>query len=188
MDKWRGTDGTSSVDYDSNPGKSEHHELQDHLQFHTSYQQQQEEEQPYQYPLQDRQRVSTPRRDYLSAADRARRNLNAKLANPLAGLSHETLIKRGGQYARKYQIGDEEDIRAFELGAVLAQAPEQFDNIDGLTLHETDILRREFTNRWSQPRLMYLVIVLCSVCAAVQGMGKSSYRTSPFPIYLCDIG
>lgn len=183
MDKWRGTDATSSADYDSNPGRSEHHELQDQLQFQTSYQQQQQqEEQPYQHPFQDRPAVSTPRRDFLSAADRARRNLNAKLANPLAGLSHDTLIKRGGEYARKFQIGDEEDIRAFELGAVLAQAPEQFDNIDGLTLHETDILRREFTNRWSQPKLMYLVIVLCSVCAAVQGMGKLiPYTQCPSP-------
>lgn len=180
MDKWRGTDGTSSADYDSNPGRSEQPELQDQIHFQTNYQQQQQQHQQYQFPLQERQSVSTPRRDYLSAADRARRNLNAKLANPLAGLSHDTLIKRGGQYARKFQVGDEEDIRAFELGAVLAQAPEQFDNVEGLTRHEVDILRREFTNRWSQPKLMYLVIVLCSVCAAVQGMGKLFHSNSVF--------
>ncbi|PGH14762.1 hypothetical protein AJ80_05806 [Polytolypa hystricis UAMH7299] len=115
----------------------------------------------------------TFQREELTAAERARRNLNAKLANPFAGLSHATLKKRGGRYARQHQIGDEEDIRAFELGAILAQDPEQYENVEGLTEEELEVLRKEFTNRWSQPRLMYLVIVLCSVCAAVQGMDES---------------
>lgn len=121
----------------------------------------------------ERQNSFTSRRESLTAAERARRNLNAKLANPLAGLSHATLRNRGGRYARKYQIGDDDDIRAFELGAVLAQAPEQFEKVEGLTKEELGVLRREFTNRWSQPREMYLVIVLCSISAAVQGMGES---------------
>ncbi|EZF34252.1 hypothetical protein H101_02214 [Trichophyton interdigitale H6] len=112
----------------------------------------------------------TSRRESLTAAERARRNLNAKLANPLAGLSHATLRSRGGRYAQKYQIGDDDDVRAFELGAVLAQDPEQFEKVEGLTKEELDVLRKEFTNRWSQPKEMYLVIVLCSISAAVQGM------------------
>lgn len=117
------------------------------------------------------------RRESLTAAERARRNLNAKLANPLAGLSHATLRNRGGRYAQKYQIGDDDDIRAFELGAVLAQDPERFEKVEGLTKEELDVLRGEFTNRWSQPKEMYLVIVLCSISAAVQGMGKFSMLT-----------
>ncbi|KAI1906475.1 hypothetical protein LOZ61_006660 [Ophidiomyces ophidiicola] len=107
----------------------------------------------------------------LSAAERARRNLNAKLASPLAGLSHAALRSRGERYARKHQMGDEDDVRAFELGAVLAQDPERFESVDGLTPDELDVLRLEFSNKWSQPKLLYLVIVLCSVSAAVQGMG-----------------
>ncbi|KMU77867.1 hypothetical protein CISG_06710 [Coccidioides immitis RMSCC 3703] len=63
----------------------------------------------------------TSHREPLSAAERARRNINAKLANPLAGLSHAALRGRGERYARKHQIGDEEDIRAFAMGAVLAR-------------------------------------------------------------------
>lgn len=116
---------------------------------------------------------TTSQRESLTAAERARRNLNAKLANPLAGLSHAALMKRGGRYARQHHMGDEEDIRAFELGAVLAQDPERYENVEGLTPDELDVLRNEFTNKWSQPRLMYLVIVLCSACAAVQGMGMT---------------
>ncbi|QKX59808.1 uncharacterized protein TRUGW13939_06950 [Talaromyces rugulosus] len=113
------------------------------------------------------------RRSHLTAAERARRNLNAKLANPLAGFTHDELKKQGLRFSITHQMGDEEDIRAFEMGAVLAQAPEKFDQIDGLTEAELRVLRNEFTNRWSQPPLMYVVIIICSICAAVQGMDET---------------
>jgi hypothetical protein len=104
--------------------------------------------------------------------DQLRANINAKIANPLAGFSHAELSAKGEEYVRKHQIGDEEDIRAFRLGAILAQNPNKHAEVDGITAEESDVLTREITNKWSQPRLLYLVIVLCSTCAAVQGMGK----------------
>ena len=113
-----------------------------------------------------------PQRLTLTAAERARRNLNAKLSNPLAGFSHADLRKQGRNFALTHEIGDDEDVRACELGAVLAQAPERYDTVAGLTSSEKDILRREFEHRWSQPWKMYAVIALCSLSAAVQGMGK----------------
>ena len=77
----------------------------------------------------------------------------------------------GETYAKKHQVGNEEDIRAFRKGACLAQDPKRFRHVSGLTADEQSILQSEFENRWSQPKLMYIVIVLCSLCAAVQGMG-----------------
>lgn len=109
----------------------------------------------------------------ISAAERDRLRANAKLANPLARISHAQLEDMGEKYAIKYQIGDKEDIRAFRKGAVLAQDPTKYSSVDGLTPEELAILQKEFTNRWSQPKLMYIVIILCSFCAAVQGMGAS---------------
>lgn len=109
----------------------------------------------------------------ITAAERARRNVNAKLANPLAGMSHATLENMGATYAKKHQVGDEEDIRAFRLGACLAQDPTKYDSVAGLTEQELEVLRKEFKNRWSQPRLLYVVILLCSTCAAVQGMDET---------------
>jgi hypothetical protein len=107
-----------------------------------------------------------------TAAERARRNLNAKLANPLDGYSFSELEGLGRDYAKTHAIGEAEDIRAFELGAVLAQAPEKFEVIrDYCSTEEMTVLENEFNSRWSQPKLLYLVIVLCSTCAAVQGMG-----------------
>lgn len=114
--------------------------------------------------------------------DQLRANINAKIANPLAGFSHSELSTKGEEYVRKYQIGDEEDIRAFRLGAILAQDPAKYASVDGLTTEEGEQLEREITHKWSQPKLLYLVIVLCSTCAAVQGM----VNTSPSRRMICE--
>ncbi|OQE28655.1 hypothetical protein PENSTE_c003G10139 [Penicillium steckii] len=114
-----------------------------------------------------------PQRTIGTAADRARRNLNAKLSNPLAGYSHAELRKQGRAFAMMHEMGDQADIRVFELGAVLAQSPEQFEDVAGLTPQEKEVLRHEFTHRWSQPWKMYAVIALCSLSAAVQGMDET---------------
>ncbi|KAJ5963229.1 uncharacterized protein N7479_003105 [Penicillium vulpinum] len=112
-----------------------------------------------------------PQRPFGTAAERARRN--AKLSNPLAGFSHTELRRQGRTFAELHEMGDESDIRAFELGAVLAQSPERYTNVAGLTNQEKGVLRREFTHRWSQPWKMYAVITLCSLSAAVQGMDQT---------------
>jgi hypothetical protein len=105
-------------------------------------------------------------------ADQLRANINAKIANPLAGFSHAELAQKGEEYVRSNFIGGEDDVRAFKLGAILAQDPNRHTEVDGLTQEESQVLANEITSKWSQPRLLYLVIVLCSTCAAVQGMGK----------------
>lgn len=127
---------------------------------------------PMEYDERNHNIAPSNRRLSLNAADRMRRNASAKLANPLAGISHAQLEEMGATYARKHHIGDEEDIRAFRKGAVLAQEPRRFAQVQGLTGMELDVLQKEFDNRWSQPKLMYMVIALCSTCAAVQGMGQ----------------
>src|SRR5947207_2822096 len=104
-------------------------------------------------------------------ADKARQNLNAKLLNPLAGYSYAQLEEMGETYVLKYQVGDESDVEIFKKAAILAQDPKRLERVTGLSERDRNILRKEFTSRWSQPRLLYLVIVLCSTCAAVQGMG-----------------
>lgn len=110
---------------------------------------------------------------HMSAADRARRNANAKLANPLSGYSRPQLEKMGRDYALQHALAEPEDIRAFEIGAILAQDPLAYDRLGTDTLSEEEVstLYHEFTNKWSQPKTLYIVIVCCSVCAAVQGMG-----------------
>jgi hypothetical protein len=85
-----------------------------------------------------------PQRPFGTAAERARRSLNAKRSNSLAGFSHTQLRNQGPTFAEFHDTGDESDIRAFELGAVLAQSPERYTNFVGLTSQETKSLLREF--------------------------------------------
>ncbi|KAK3713947.1 hypothetical protein LTR37_008197 [Vermiconidia calcicola] len=107
------------------------------------------------------------------AEEYERKKANALLANPLKGLSHAQLRKMGQSYALEHALVEPEDFRAFELGAVLAQNPEAYESVEGLRPDELEVLKKEITNKWSQPRLLYLVIVLCSTCAAVQGMDET---------------
>ena len=125
----------------------------------------------------DRERKDSETRRYRgsvasTAADRARRNVNMKINNPLDGYTESELRALGSTYAKMHGIAEPEDVRAFELGAVLAQNPEDFRRISNdISPEEMGVLEKEYTNRWSQPAIMYLVIILCSTCAAVQGMG-----------------
>ncbi|KAK5136041.1 hypothetical protein LTR08_004295 [Meristemomyces frigidus] len=102
-----------------------------------------------------------------------RNKANAILANPLRGYSHAQLRKMGRSYAYTHALVEPEDLRAFELGAVLAQNPAAWERCAGLRDEEKEILRREFASKWAQPLLLYLVIALCSACAAVQGMDET---------------
>ena len=110
-----------------------------------------------------------------SAAERARRNINAKLANPLSGYSYHELRRMGRAYAYEHAIAEKEDVRAFEIGACLAKNPEDVTKARelGCTEEEIAVLEKEISSRWSQPWTLYLVIMLCSTCAAVQGMDET---------------
>lgn len=112
-----------------------------------------------------------------TAADRARRNINMKINNPLDGYTLSELKIMGSDYAKMHAITDPEDVRAFELGAILAQNPEDYKRLSNdASPEEMAVLEKEYKSRWSQPFILYLVIVLCSTCAAVQGMGKLCSR------------
>ena len=53
-------------------------------------------------------------------------------------------------------------------GALVAQDPPSFEMIEELDEDDRVALRREITHKWSQPRVLYLTIILCSIGAAVQ--------------------
>ncbi|TFY58958.1 hypothetical protein EVG20_g7967 [Dentipellis fragilis] len=98
-------------------------------------------------------------------------NLNIKLANPLAGISHEQLIADAEEFAISHDLGHL--VEEFKKGALVAQDPTNFENISLLTEDDKAILRRELTNRWDQPAMLYYLVILCSVAACVQGMDES---------------
>lgn len=73
-------------------------------------------------------------------------NLNAKLANPLAGLSHEQLIKDGEAFALKNGLQDLSEL--FKKGALVAQDPLAFEGLPLLVDEEKQALRDEISNKW----------------------------------------
>lgn len=102
--------------------------------------------------------------------DTAISNINAKLANPLTGLSHEQLIASGAEFARTHGLGHLEE--EFKKGALAAQDPLAFEKVPYFSEDDKDIFRRELTHRWDHPGTLYYLVILCSVAAAVQGVSS----------------
>lgn len=84
--------------------------------------------------------------------------------------------------------GLQEHVAYFRKGALIAQNPACFEDIDGPeALDETEktILRDEILHKWRLPWRLYLTIITCSIGAAVQGWDQtgSNGATLFFPKY-----
>ncbi|OZJ03088.1 hypothetical protein BZG36_03899 [Bifiguratus adelaidae] len=64
-------------------------------------------------------------------------------------------------------------VEDFRKGALVAQHPEAFEEIPELTEEDKYYLRRELTNKWDQPKQLYYLVLLVSMCAVVQGMDEA---------------
>ncbi|CAE6405231.1 unnamed protein product [Rhizoctonia solani] len=101
----------------------------------------------------------------------AESNINAKLANPLAGIPHAKLEEQALEFAHSHGLSEHADL--IRKGALVAQDPLGFDSLSQLTPEEKAELQREQTHRWDQPKTLYYLVVLCSMAAAVQGMDET---------------
>ncbi|KAI0398099.1 sugar transporter-domain-containing protein [Xylariaceae sp. FL0594] len=113
-------------------------------------------------------------------------NLAAKILNPLKGIPRDQLLRDVETFCQ--EKGLEEHIRYFRKGALVAQNPADFDEIDGAeALDETEkqILRKEITHKWHMPWRLYLTIFTCSIGAAVQGWDQTGSNGASlfFPEY-----
>jgi ATP-dependent exoDNAse (exonuclease V) alpha subunit len=89
---------------------------------------------------------------------------STKLKNPLALLSREQLLSDVEAFAKEKDL--EHILDDLRKGALIAQDPRAFEQMDELTEGEKELLRREKTHRWHQPFMMYFMT------------GKSSSRFS----------
>ncbi|GAA95856.1 hypothetical protein E5Q_02513 [Mixia osmundae IAM 14324] len=126
----------------------------------------------------EKEKGETEHVDELNVLEAARKNrdllisnVNARLANPLAGYTPEQLQVMGRRYAREHGMEDKEDI--FAKGAVVAGDPGGFENIPTLTEEDKVNLRLERTHKWKNPGTLYWLVICCSLAAAVQGMDES---------------
>ncbi|EOD43104.1 putative sugar transporter protein [Neofusicoccum parvum UCRNP2] len=98
-------------------------------------------------------------------------NIEAKIKNPLAGLSKEQLAYQVEEFAKEHNMTDRLDL--LQRGALVAQDPAEFESVPGLTDEEKDALRNEVTHKWRQPKALYFTVILCSIGAAVQGWDQT---------------
>ncbi|KAF9458096.1 hypothetical protein BDZ94DRAFT_150646 [Collybia nuda] len=98
-------------------------------------------------------------------------NVQARIQNPLYGIPRETLLSQVESFAREQGMEDIESI--LKKGALLAQSPKDFENIPDLDEADKQVIRRETTHKWSQPRDLYLTVLVCSLAAAVQGWDQT---------------
>lgn len=99
----------------------------------------------------------------------------AKLRNPLAGLSEQQVLADVETWCT--EKGLQSELEAFRKGALIArvgQREDGFEYVDALSVEEKDMLRHEINHRWSQPFMLYFLVVLCAGSAIVQGMDQTA--------------
>ncbi|KAF2134444.1 MFS sugar transporter-like protein [Dothidotthia symphoricarpi CBS 119687] len=98
-----------------------------------------------------------------------------KLRNPLAGLSEQAVIADVDTWCVEKGLQEYQDV--FRKGALIArvgQRDDGFEYVGQLSAEEKDLLRHEVTHRWSQPKMLYFLVVLCAGSAIVQGMDQTA--------------
>ncbi|ROV92581.1 hypothetical protein VMCG_08959 [Cytospora schulzeri] len=101
-----------------------------------------------------------------TAADFSR-DVNARILNPLIGLTKSELRAQVAMFCQNF--GFEEKVEVFYRGALAAQNPDCYEDIEELTPEDKTLLRREVTHKWHLPRHLYFTIALCSLGSAIQG-------------------
>ena len=99
----------------------------------------------------------------------------AQLKNPLAGMSEQDVLRDVDVWVSERGLDHEKE--TFRRGALLARVINSegaFERIADIPEEEKVVLRRESTNRWSQPFQLYFLVVLCAGSAIVQGMDQTA--------------
>ncbi|KAI1817204.1 sugar transporter-domain-containing protein [Poronia punctata] len=94
--------------------------------------------------------------------------------NPLKGIPRDQLMRDVEAFCQEKGLQDH--VETFRKGALVAQNPADFDEIDGpeaLSDEEKNRLRDEVVHKWRMPWRLYLTIITCSVGAAVQGWDQT---------------
>lgn len=74
-------------------------------------------------------------------------------------------------YAQKYDLVHAMDL--LKKGALVSQSPDNLESIEELTSEDRRVLTEEVTHRWRHPKLLYFIIALNSIGAAIQGWDQT---------------
>jgi hypothetical protein len=103
------------------------------------------------------------------------KSVAAKLRNPLAGLSEEQVLADVETWCT--EKGLSADLDSFRKDALIArvgQLDDGYEYVKELSEEEKGWLRHETVHRWSQPKMLYFLVVLCAGSAIVQGMDQTA--------------
>lgn len=79
----------------------------------------------------------------------------------------EELLSDVSLFAKEHQLEEIEPLLV--KGALVAQSPALFEEIEELDESERIALREEVTHRFRLPKILYYTIILNSIAAAIQG-------------------
>ena len=102
-------------------------------------------------------------------------SVSALLRNPFAGKTEEDVLDDVDAFVEDKGLQDERE--TFRKGALLARVSQRadgFESVKQLSEEEKDLLRHEISHRWSQPFMLYFLVVLCAGSAIVQGMDQTA--------------
>nr|SIP56020.1 putative Sugar Porter [Yarrowia alimentaria] len=91
--------------------------------------------------------------------------------NPLKRYTQAELVDIARKFAVDNDLEDKAD--AFIKGALVAQNPDAFEQLEELDDNDRYWLNREITHKWDHPTKFYYVVITCSLAAAVQGMDET---------------
>ncbi|KAJ9608085.1 hypothetical protein H2200_007073 [Cladophialophora chaetospira] len=98
-------------------------------------------------------------------------NTTGEIRNPLVGVPREALMQDVEDFATTHNL--QEILPLLRKGALAAQSPHLFEEMNDFDENEKHILREEITHRWRQPKILYFTIVLNSIAAAIQGWDQT---------------
>lgn len=96
-------------------------------------------------------------------------NTNARLANPLGDLTDKECMDNAAAFAQANGL----PVDVFRKGGLLAKRPTKFESMENLSEEDKQKLRDEIKFPYRQPKVLYHLVVACSIAAAVQGMDES---------------
>lgn len=104
--------------------------------------------------------------------------LEGDIRNPLKGIPREQLFENVTRFHKEKKL-PEDILPLLKQGALVAQNPADFEDLEDIDEEDKNHLRREVTHRWRHPWPLYYTIFLNSIAAAIQGWDQVSPRPSP---------
>ncbi|KAL5116610.1 hypothetical protein ACEQ8H_005488 [Pleosporales sp. CAS-2024a] len=111
--------------------------------------------------------------EYVDAAPPSPANLadNSRVRNPLIGVPKPKLLADVRAFASEHGLQDIEPLLI--KGALFAQSPRLFEELEELDADDRQCIREESTHRFRLPKMLYFTIILNSVAAAIQGWDQT---------------